>query len=270
MKNRIFITLGVLFLGLLWPLRTAAEDQVISSSWTNIPVKIDGAEDDWHGAEYAIWEKGEVQYSFRNDAENLYILFVFKNPKFRSTIDQTGINLYFNAEGKKKKDYSILFRKKTVPTEEAIAILEKETQLSEEQKSQLRAKPAWNVYQYEVVNKDAKVKQLPAGMQALTAFFKYGPQQQTFVYEFAIPLARVHEMAAGVGVEPGKTVTIGFEWGGQTEAMKKMASREASGTNIANEGIGTTTSDILGSARGRAAPPKYSFWAEVRLASQME
>ena len=98
------------------------------------------------------------------------------------------------------------------------------------------------------------------------ALFKYAPQQQLLVYEFAIPLARVHELAAGVGADPGKTVMVGFEWGGPTEAQRKQAARAAGNAGIANEEVtrGGRVED-MGRGGGRI-PSKYSFWAEVQLA----
>jgi len=248
--------------------RAAAAEKVIASLWTGTPPVIDGSSQDWAGTSFALWEKGDVDYAFRNDAENLYILFVFKNPKFRSTVEQLGMNIFLNTEGKKNKDYAILFMKKQMSAEEAIAYLDRQSPLSEDQKTQMRAKNAYNVYYNQVVNKDAKSKDIPAGVIPKPALFKYATQQQVLAYEFAIPLSRVHELAAGLGTDPGKNIMIGFEWGGPTEAQRKQAARAAGNANIASQDEARGGGIESMERGGGRVPPKYSFWAEVKLAEK--
>jgi hypothetical protein len=246
-------------------------DETIPSAWAAAPAKIDGDPEDWAGSSFALWSKGDVDYAFRNDAANLYIVFVFKNPKFRSTVEPLGMNVYFNAAGKKNKDYAILFVKKQMSADQAIAYLEKESSLSEDEKAQMRTKPAYNVFTHAVTNKDAKSEALAPGVLPPPALFRYAPQKQTLVYEFAVPLPRIHELAAGAGAEPGQTLMIGFEWGGPTEAQRKQAARAAGDAGIANEqvtGRGGRVEDLAG-GRGGRVPPKYSFWAEVKLAEKI-
>jgi hypothetical protein len=268
-KSLWFGWAAVLTAAVLVPGVRGAKDEVIPSAWAASPPAIDGVSKDWEGMTPAVWEKGDVDYAFRNDAENLYILFVFKNPKFRSTVEQLGMNIYLNTQGKKSKNYALLFVKKQMSAEEAIAYIDRQTPLSEDQKIQMRAKNAYNVYYYQVTNKDAKSKDIPPGVLPKTALFKYAPVEKSLVYEFSIPLARIHELAAGVEAEPGKTVTVGFEWGGPTEAQRKQAARAAGDTGIANEQItrGGEIESMTGPGRGRI-PPKYSFWAEVKLAEK--
>jgi len=243
-------------------------EDIIASVWAGTPPTIDGASADWTETTFSLWEKGDVDYAFRNDADSLYILFVFKNPKFRSTVEQLGMHVYVNTEGKKSKDYDVHFLKKQLTAAEAIAYLERQSPLSEDQKTQMRAKNAYNVYLNQVTNKNAKSQGIPQGVYPKPALFKYAPLEKTMVYEFSIPLARVHELAAGVGAEPGKTVTIGFEWGGPTEAQRKQAARAAGNAGIANEQI-TRGGEIetMTPGSGGRIPPKYAFWAEVKLAA---
>ncbi len=247
-----------------------AKDDVISSAWASQPPKIDGASDDWAGTTLSLWDKGDVDYGFCNDADNLYVILVFKNPKFLSTIERTGVDIYFSAAGKKEKDYGILFRKKLVSAEEAIAMIEKQKPLSEEQKAQLRAKPEYNIYHSEVVNKKTGSTEIPPSETSRLALFRYSPQQKTLVYEFAIPLDRVNELAAGVGARPGDAVTVGFEWGGPTEEQMKRAARMSGNASIANEEVSRGSVEGIARPRGPSLPPKYSFWATVQLATSSE
>ena len=255
---------------LLIPAPTGAKDDVIPSAWASQPPKIDGASDDWTGTTLSLWDKGNVDFGFCNDANNLYVILIFKNAKYLSTIERTGINLYFSAAGQKNKDYEILFRKKLVSAEEAIAMIEKQKPLSEEQKAQLRTKPEYNIYHSEVINKNAGSKEIPPEQTSRPALFRYAPLQKTLVYEFAVPLDRVNELAAGVGVRPGEAVAVGFEWGGPTEDQKKRAARMSGNASIANEEISRGNVEGIARPRGPSLPPKYSFWATVKLAASAE
>ncbi len=243
------------------------KDGTVLSSWAPSPPKIDGKADDWAGIALALWDKGDVHYAFRNDADKLYVVLVFKNPKFLSTIAETGIRLYFDEAGKKNKEYAVQFIRRQVPVEEAIAFIEREKQLSEEEKSQLRAKPAYNIYDCQVHNKKAKSQPDLAAPALPPAHFRFAPDQKTFVYEFGIPLRRDHELAAGVGAAPGEALTVGFEWGGPTKESLKRAARISGEAGIANEEMARGSVDRLATSKVGAAPARYSFWASVQLAA---
>ena len=245
--------------------RPPAGGETAKSAWAASPPKIDGKADAWTGTALSVWDKGDVHYAFRNDADKLYILLVFKNRKFLSTIGETGITLFFCPAGKKDKDYAIHFVRRQVPTDEAIALIEREKPLSDEDKAQLRAKPAYAIYDHQVQNKKAKAKAAPAANEYQPAHFRFSPDQTSMVYEFAIMLRRGHELAAGVGAAPGELVTVGFEWGGATEAQLKRAVR-GSDTGIANENTLSSSIDRMSGSRGVSLPPKYSFWTSVELA----
>lgn len=243
------------------------KDGTVPSSWAPSPPKIDGKADDWAGTDLEAWGKGDVHYAFRNDANKLYVLLVFKNPKFLSTIDKTGILLYFTEAGKKDKDYAVQFIRRQVPVEEAIAFIEREKQLSDEEKSQLRAKPAYNIYDSRVHSKKAKSHPVSEATAFPPAHFRFAPDQRSFVYEFAIPLRRDHELAPGVGAAPGEAVMVGFEWGGPTEEDLKRAARISGEAGIANEEMARGSVDRLATSKVGAVPPRYSFWASVQLAA---
>ncbi len=260
------IALVVLSAALAAPL--PGKDGTVLSGWAASPPKIDGKADDWAGAEFALWGKGDVSYAFRNDADKLYVLLVFRNPKFLSSIAETGIRLHFGAAGKKDKDYALQFIRRQVPVEEAIAFIEREKPLSEEEKAQLRAKPAYNIYDCQVRNKKAKSQPGDAAANALPpAHFRFAPDQKTFVYEFAISLVRDSELAAGVGAAPGEPVMVGFEWGGPTKEQLKRAARTSGEASIANEETARGRIEGMASAKVGAVPPTHSFWSSVQLAA---
>lgn len=82
----------------------------------------------------------------------------------------------------------------------------------------------------------------------------------------------------GIGAEPGKSLKIGFEWGGMTKEMRAaLMRRRAAVASEASEGakgfeVRRDESDegpVIGS---RDIPfekgaKKYSFWVDVKLAN---
>jgi hypothetical protein len=264
-------TAGILCFAVLIGLTAAppaeAQDEILQSVWTAQAPKIDGNPDDWGGISRSVWKKGNVEYSFRNDAQTLYVLLTFKDPQFRSSMEATGIILYFNAAGKEKKDYGLLFKKKRATAEETIAFIEKSETLSDERKAQIRGTAYYNLYLEEVLINEAKAPSGEGKESGRPALFKYANQKKEFTYEFAVPMARFIERASAGGAAPVPVVTIGFEWGGRTEEQKKQAARAGANTGIANEEPTRSSGiDSMGRGGGASGPSKYTFWCQVQLA----
>lgn len=246
-----------------------SKDKSVESKWAAQPPTIDGLDDDWKEIVLTSEKKVKVDYAIRNNAQNLYVLFVFKNPKFLSTINATGITLYFNTEGKKKKDHSFYFIRKQVGPDELIAYLERRGEtLTEEQIQTIKAKPAYVVYMAERQEKKGKevikATQIPG---TLKPAFKINIKGKEVIYEFRVPLAKSEISPLGIGAEPGHTVKIGFEWGGMTKAVAERMKRQ--GGNIAGEGnvYRGNIRDTGSAPRGtRGMPKKYSFWVDIKLA----
>ena len=87
------------------------KEKLVESKWAAQLPMIDGLDDDWSGDVMTSEKKVKVDYAVRNDAQNMYVLFIFKDLKYMSTINATGITLYYNTEGKKKKDHAFHFIK---------------------------------------------------------------------------------------------------------------------------------------------------------------
>jgi hypothetical protein len=239
------------------------KDDPVKSVWTDVIPTIDGQDSDWTNPFFVEIDEGSVGYTFANDGRNLYVLMMIRNPEYKSTIDQTGVTLYFNAKGKKKKDYGVLFKKIVIKPDEYIARLEKQGPVSDEQKAGLRSKLGFYLYHHEVLGKKGVEAASEDGAQP--AAFKYAPKGGMLVFEFLIPLQRSAEDRAGVGVVPGRNVVVGIEYGGLTDEMLKAKARQTGSANIASETIGANTSRIVGSTGGRASK-RYTFWSEIKLA----
>jgi hypothetical protein len=259
-----------------------AKDKPVPSAWAADAVKVDGLDLEWPAAGLAVDEDTKVAYGFRNDDRDLYIVVVFNDPKSLSSIDATGLAVYFSAEGKKKKDNGVLFKARRVTPQELIAAWEKEGQVvTEERKRELMARPFYVMYESEVINKKrARAEAVPAGgVPASPPYFRNALREKTAVYEFRIPLSRAGQ-PGGIGIAPGAALKLGFEWGGMTADMRKamMARRAAMGsqavsmdTTMSEDSIkdGDERADVGGGGLSdiRRGPKKYSFWIDLKLAA---
>jgi hypothetical protein len=256
-----------------------SQEEIITSTWRGSPLSIDGADDDWAGDTLSSEKKFEVDYAFQNDAENLYILFVFNDPLFLSTIKDTGMTFWINTEGKKKKKYGITFKMIQVSADALISILEKQKgPLPEAEKNNIRSRPNYIFYQGDVRDKKGDILTPTAlGGELAVPVFKSQPKEKMMVYEFMMSLRILEKLSAKHKMEPGKTVKIGFEWGGLTERMKaqRMARLEAARTREAErrakdvrEGETQRTGGSSGDTKLSKGPKKYSFWVDVELAQK--
>jgi hypothetical protein len=249
-----------------------AKEELFESKWAAQPVTIDGLGDDWDGDVFTTEKKVKVDYAIRNDAQNMYVLFIFRDPQYLSTVNATGITLYYNIEGKKNKDHAFNFVQRKVGPDELIAYLESRGEvLSEEQKQSIKTKPAYNVFMTDRVGK--KDEEISGKVQAADAqkpVFKLSRKGNEFIYEIRVPLIKSETSPRGMGVEPGQTVKIGFEWGGMTKELAERLKNQ--GGAISQEGRAGGMIDSRSSTGGapsgtsRRMPKKYDFWFDVKLA----
>lgn len=256
-------------------MRGFSAETPVQSIWTSQPPTIDGLDTEWVGDEMASEKKMAVEYAFRNDAQNMYVLFVFKDPKYLSNINATGITLFYNTEGKKKKDHAFHFIQTKVSGEELIAYLKGRGEvLSEQQVQSIDPQKTYSMFMTERTGKkDEEISITSPIPGILNPGFKIDRKGDGLVFEFKIPLVKSDISPRGMGVEPGQTLKIGFEWGGMTEALMKRLSVQGGGSDVSAEG---RAQNVIDSRRGGAAgaprsasgrmPKKYSFWLDVVLA----
>jgi hypothetical protein len=261
-----------------------SKEKQLDSRWEVATVKIDSFNNDWIGEALNFKKKVKVNYAFKNDAENMYVLFIFKDSKYMSSINKTGMTIWFNREGKKKKKYGIRFTERKISAYELNSFLEKQQGfISEETKNEIRSKPNYFMLSSEVINKNNKSKS-PEDVndKTRTAWFRVKEQQGTVVYEFSIPFEMVSEIDQGIRIEPGKSMKVGFEWGGMTKEMKIAMNRDADLANLPQTcATGSSCEPDLGGnrhskkspttddSRPRArirGPKQYCFWVNVQLA----
>jgi len=285
MKNTALVKTLLLFsLIMMVSFLGFSKGKKLDSIWEVAAVKISSFNNDWIGEALTFEKKVKVDYSFKNDAENIYVLFIFKDSKYMSSIKNTGMTIWFNREGKKKKKYGIKFKEKKISTYELLSFLEKQQgSIPEEKKNEIRSKPNYIMLSSEIINKNNKSK-TPEDVndKTRTAWFRMKEQQGMVVYEFSIPLEMASEINKGIGIEPGKNIKVGFEWGGMTKEMQMAMNRDAALSNLPqtcatsssceppsdrkNMSDRGPTTYTFGSRSRVRSPKKYCFWVNVQLA----
>jgi hypothetical protein len=288
MRSKIFMRatfLTLLIVALSLAGFTKEKDVVVESSWMATPIQVDGTNNEWNSDSLSDWKKADTSYAFANDANNLYILFIFKNPRFLSSVRHTGFTVWFNTQGKDAKAYGINFREKQVTADQLIARMEKEQgPLQEAQKQKIKQQsPTYFIYTGDLVDKKGEivVKASLDETKELPAFRSKPVKGVGIVHEFKIPLAVLEKVSADYALEPGQSLKIGFEWGGFTrevqdalakeQAARGVAAREraAAADSVGQERRDGSESDRFQTmAQLRNQAKKYAFWTGVKLAQE--
>jgi hypothetical protein len=263
---------GVIAL-VLWVAIPLPAENIVQSIWTASPIQVDGQVGEWTGDAVTLEKSAGVDYAFRNDGRDLYILLMFREPKYLSSIDMTGLTIYGSTTGKKDKDWGIRFIRKAVSGEQLIDYMAKMGQpLPEARQAELKDKQQLILFMATAVNKKGE-EVFPSG--PVTDFdlpgFRTGREGDKVLYELRIPLVSRDVHPTGLGTEPGKDIKIGFEWGGLTKEMREAMRGQARGTATGSDANRDeqTTGSYMGTppTTGPAGPKKYSFWVDVKLAS---
>lgn len=256
-----------------------AQDKAAPSQWAEIPVKIDGLDEDWQDVTFLVDKKSKAEYAFKNDGENLYILFVFKDRASLSTLESSGMTIYYTLDGKKKKNDGLNFRKRQLTGPELIASLEAKGEvITTQRKTIILSQPGYILYEGELVKpQEGADEETPPEDVELPTFRNQREKNISF-FEFRIPLERATRIG-GLGAKPGQAVTLGFEWGGMTKEMiAAQMTQSAEASTRAQGSAASIESSMQGDERVDSGGPggirrnpnakKHTFWVDVKLAGE--
>lgn len=287
MKKKSLVS-SVLFLFMTISLVTAglAKDESINSKWAATLPSIDGMNTEWSNVPLKTYKKADIDYAFMNNADNLFVLFIFRNPKYLSSIQWTGLTMWISPKGKKNKDLGIKLMRKQISADEYIAIMEKQVgqEMPEDRKAEVRKNKAYWMFEQYLINKKAEgydKEAEPPKYQG--AAFRNNVMDKAVIYEVAVSFPKLAEVAPGIALEPGAGVDLNFEWGGATKEYKEALTRGlAQGETRAQDqraggltgergggGLGDVEYDSVKMARFRRQlqqVKQYDFWVELNLA----
>lgn len=137
-KSTFIKILLILFVIPVFSFNPMAKEELIKSQWLSSIVNIDGSLEDWAEIGVYLDKRVMTECALRNNNETLFILFVLKDRKYFSTIQSSGLTIWFNSDGTKKKNDGLNFLKKMIAAADYINELEQQkSPLSEEDKTKI-------------------------------------------------------------------------------------------------------------------------------------
>ncbi len=236
-------------------------------------VKIDGRTEDWSPLTLSRDARSGAEYAFRNDGRNLYVLFIVKDPKPRESLESTGLILLAGKARVKKLDRGVLFLKRPFPPETYIVWQESQGAfLTESEKAKIRDLPQHDLcLTFSVGARRSISGPLRRLRDSEPPRFAVSEGPDGTVYELEIPLATPAHVPGGLGLSPGETVRIGFEWGGAsrkilgTKAVRETPPAEQGGL----AGVSTPAQEFLNMFDALSRPTQgtkeFSFAVDVML-----
>lgn len=257
-----------------------AEDKIIESTWTAKPPQIDCQAVDWTQNVLDLSKSENVRYAFKNDANYLYLLFIFNESKTLSSIAATGMTFWINTEGKEKKTHGLRFYQKIINGQQLIQQMEKQGEsIPEEKKAEfLKSKAPFKLFGCDIINK--KGEAVPPVTRGV-ATYRAGKDGKNTVYEFVIPMAFLKDPASQTPFDATKPFKFGFEWGGATPAMLRnqvsdlgdqgVRAGGGSGGNLESQVRGEESEEFNAPSSDmsrirRRLPKKFDFWINLKVA----
>jgi hypothetical protein len=191
------------------------------SRWADSKIVIDGRTTDWPSVQGVYLSEQNAAFTFNNDGEFLYVLFRTTDLGWAQTIKMTGLTLYFDIKGGKKKDVSICY--KGGPTmEQAMAVQKNSARNASSMPTPPTGQRPGGMQESQVPSLTCSIKDritdksVPLGGMAGPAA-AFDTCQGFFTYEFRIPLAAGEGDYYGIGAKPGQIVSVGGIWGDMGE-----------------------------------------------------
>jgi hypothetical protein len=260
-------------IGLL--LMAGCKTQELQTRWSAEPVKVDGEMTDWPSGSTVYFEDPGVQLGLRNDDQNLYLLVRFDNRSWARAIRMGGLTVWLDSSGKKKKDFGIryfggpsAFDMQKPGGSQGGGFRES---LSPEQQQRLEEMEKARADQILVIDKKADNEiGLPADGSAGPAASS-ASSQDAYTYELSLPLRKGGTSGFGIGAEPGKIISLGFEWGGVSREDRQKMMESMGGGSPRGMGGGPHGGPGGGMPGGRRSgiksAEKQELWVKTRLAS---
>lgn len=258
--------------------RSWCETVKTDGNWTAETITVDGQAADWDNIAGFYFENENASVSFCNDDKNLFILFKVRDSRSARAIKMSGITLYLNSDGKKKKDFYIKF--KGGPSMETIAAISGESNYQDRMPPEMR----YRMDSLMANNSDELILYIKETAHRLISMNgSNGPEaasdtsQGSITYEFRVPLYESQGSSYGLNALLGTKFAIGAEWGGeQTGELKNRKGGGGSGFGGPGEGMGGRGGG-MGPGGGMGDPPrggmrpqgleKQEIWIETNLTS---
>ena len=169
-------------------------------------VLIDGLAGDWAGRLFVV-EGQNVALGFLNDRECLYICLRIDNPGMKRQLLRSGMTVWFDPAGGKKKVLGIKYPVGLRAGEEGTWRVEGPEDV------EAPGEVGGNLTDVEIHRQGISEPEVMDIAEAEGFELKASASGRNFVYELKVPLTKSGDSPAGLGAAPGGTVGVGFETG---------------------------------------------------------
>jgi hypothetical protein len=174
---------------------------------------VDGHMSDWPSENTTFLQEQQAVVGLCYDASRLYIMIRFNKAEWERLIRMSGLTVYLDAEGKKKKDFRVKFV--GGPSQEQMAGMPVMTNQNTDNITPPGMKDGRQAMENQLFCflKDVIVeKPIPLdGSEGPAA--ACGVDKGFFVYEFSVPLQESKVRYYGLDAKPGRPIGVGFVWG---------------------------------------------------------
>jgi len=240
-----------LILALAVTLATGCESQQMVTSWSADTATVDGKMTEWAESPLTIIRDTNVRVAMRNDDATLYLLVCCSDAATVRSIQMSGMTVWLDASGKKKKDFGLRFiGGPSFEDLKASGLMSKDDLpggagsgrgapfghgegASGQSQTQQRPPMAGRAELAFIDKKnDATTDIAVRGDDGPAA--KCGVTKGLCLYEFSIPLKSEDSGDVVLAVKPGGKLSVGLEWGGAPEGKRPSGGGPGGG----DEGMG--------------------------------
>ena len=261
----------IVFAYLIAPTATQASD--LTSFWTHEPITVDGEVTDWDSIPTVYLDDEGVVVGICNDSINVYIMYRFRDAKSLRAIRMTGLKVWLDAKGKKKKDFGIRYNGGPTFSEihELTGTDEEDffSNMSPERRERMMQRMSGDREQFTVIYRGKEQRETIPTNGSRGPAVSFASSDGFIAYEFSIPLQTSDYGTFGIGAQPDEKIGIGSEWGGRRERGDGEGDMMGMG-----RGGGGRGGDSGGGRRGSRGggdrmqmPEKQEFWFKTKLAS---
>ncbi len=242
-------------------------DKNYESRWTDIPVSVDGDNSDWSESSLTYFDKMQLVMGISNDEENLYVIYKFNDIALARRIQMRGVTLWFNADGKKNKNFGIQYY-----GDPSVNLMNPEqagfSNLSDEQRAEFKTMPT-DLLGMVIVNDNSENIPLPtSNMNGISAMVRQ--TDGIFTYEFKVPLTTSEGRPYAINAKPGQKISFGLELGQpDMKEMQRMRS-QMGGMDPGNGGMQGRGRAGGGMMPGMMNIQKKELWLSLNLALNTE
>jgi hypothetical protein len=239
-----------------------AGDVVMQSQWKDRFINVDGSPRDWGEPPMAYFKQANMSLGVMNDSNYLYLLLNFIDQPSTKFM-QRNVAIWLDKTGKNKKNFGVRYHGHARFTQENIT--------SDSIENIMPAPDEFHNRMSVICKKDTMVLKTTGDKLGYEVVTSYEPG--FYCHEVRIPIGQIDSVPYIFDAPSGKTFSIGFELGMNSDEMRNMRPKGGERPPMSggmHRGSETDNNNIPGTQPSRfnemQTPQKQEAWLKVKLA----